>query len=128
MPPHEPACRHQILRRSAPQDIVFQQMTTVAFQGERGAFSEEAARKLLGESIEVVACETFDDVFDTVARGEAACAVVPIENSLAGSVLRNYELLAARDLVIAGESFLRISLNLVGLKGVKFEEIRRVYS
>lgn len=103
-------------------------MTTVAFQGERGAFSEEAARKLLGESIEVVACETFDDVFDTVARGEASCAVVPIENSLAGSVLRNYELLAARDLVIAGESFLRISLNLVGLKGARFEEIRRVYS
>jgi prephenate dehydratase len=102
--------------------------TTTAFQGERGAFSEEAARKLLGDDIEAVPCETFDDVFDAVSRGEATCAVVPIENSLAGSVLRNYELLAARDLVVAGEVFLRISLNLIGLKGVRFEEVKRVYS
>lgn len=102
--------------------------TTVAFQGERGAFSEEAARKLLGDAIEPLACVTFDDVFDAVARGEASCAVVPIENSLAGSVLRNYELLAARDLVVGGEVFLRISLNLIGLKGARFEEIRKVYS
>lgn len=100
----------------------------VAFQGERGAFSEEAARKLLGDSIEPLPCVTFDDVFDAVARGEASCAVVPIENSLAGSVLRNYELLAARDLVVGGEVFVRISLNLIGLKGSRFEEIRKVYS
>jgi prephenate dehydratase len=99
-----------------------------AFQGERGAFSEEAARKLLGDAIEAVPCETFDDVFDAVDRGEAECAVVPIENSLAGSVLRNYELLASRDLVVAGEVFLRISLNLIGLRGARFEEIKRVYS
>jgi prephenate dehydratase len=102
--------------------------TRTAFQGERGAFSEEAARKLLGDAIEAVPCETFDDVFDTVGRGEAECAVVPIENSLAGSVLRNYELLASRDLVVAGEVFLRISLNLIGLRGARFEEIKRVYS
>jgi prephenate dehydratase len=100
----------------------------VAFQGERGAFSEEAARKLLGDGIEPLPCVTFDDVFDAVARGEATCAVVPIENSLAGSVLRNYELLAARELSVAGEVFLRISLNLIGLKGSRFEEIRKVYS
>src|SRR4051794_17656949 len=100
----------------------------VAFQGERGAFSEEAARKLLGDGIEPLPCVTFDDVFDAVARADAACAVVPIENSLAGSVLRNYELLAARELTVAGEVFLRISLNLIGLKGSRFEEIRKVYS
>src|SRR5881392_2530821 len=99
-----------------------------AFQGERGAFSEEAARKLLGDTIDVRPCETFDDVFDAVARGDATCAVVPIENSLAGSVIRNYELLAARDLTVAGEVFLRISLSLIGLKGVRFEEIQKVYS
>src|SRR6266550_7611633 len=103
-------------------------MTTFATQGDPGALSEEAARKLLGESIEVVACETFDIVFDSVTSGEASCALVPIENSLAGSVLRNYELLAAGDFVIGGEVFLRISLNLIGLKGVRFEEVRRVYS
>jgi prephenate dehydratase len=102
--------------------------SVVAFQGERGAFSEEAARKLLGDGIEPLPCVTFDDVFDAVARGDAVCAVVPIENSLAGSVLRNYELLAAREFTVAGEVFLRISLNLIGLKGSRFEEIRKVYS
>lgn len=100
----------------------------IAFQGERGAFSEEAARKLLGEAIEVVPCASFDDVFDAVGRGEADAAIVPIENSLAGSVLRNYELLANAELMIAGEVFLRISLNLIALRGVRFDEIRVVYS
>jgi prephenate dehydratase len=100
----------------------------VAFQGERGAFSEEAARKLIADPIDVRPCETFDDVFAAVANGEATCAVVPIENSLAGSVLRNYELLANADLAIAGELFLPIRLNLIARPGVKLEAIRRVSS
>jgi prephenate dehydratase len=99
-----------------------------AFQGERGAFSEEAARKLLGASIDVRPCETFDDVFAAVAKGEASCAVVPIENSLAGSVLRNYELLANAELTIAGEVFLPISLNLIARRGATIDQIRRVSS
>src|SRR5947207_6059050 len=99
-----------------------------AFQGERGAFSEEAARKLLGESLDVRPCETFDDVFAAVANSDATCAVVPIENSLAGSVLRNYELLAAADLTIIGETFLPISMNLTAHPGVRLDEIRRVSS
>ena len=99
-----------------------------AFQGERGAFSEEAARKLLGADVEVLPCETFDDVFDAVKNGRATAAVVPIENSLAGSVLRNYELLAAADLTIAAEAFVRIELNLIGHRGVRMEDIRRVAS
>jgi len=100
----------------------------VAFQGERGAFSEEAARKLLGHSIDVRPCETFDDVFAVVASGEATCAVVPIENSLAGSVLRNYELLAHADFTIAGEVFLPIRLNLIAKRGTKLEDVHRVSS
>jgi len=100
----------------------------VAFQGERGAFSEEAARKLIGDSIDVRPCATFDDVFAAVARGDATCAVVPIENSLAGSVLRNYELLANADLTISGEVFLPISLNLIAKRGAHIEDIRRVFS
>ena len=100
----------------------------VAFQGERGAFSEEAARKLLGNSIDVRPCETFDDVFAAVAGGEATCAVVPIENSLAGSVLRNYELLANADFTIAGEVFLPIRLNLIAKRGTKLDDVRRVSS
>src|SRR6185369_8078585 len=59
---------------------------------------------------------------------DATCAIVPIENSLAGSVLRNYELLANADLTIGGEVFLPISLNLIAKRGVRLEDIRRVSS
>jgi prephenate dehydratase len=103
-------------------------MTKAAFQGERGAFSEEATRQLLGDDVDVLPCETFDDVFEAVKDGRTTCAVVPIENSLAGSVLRNYELLAATDLTITGEAYVRIALNLIGHRGAKLAEIRRVSS
>ncbi len=102
--------------------------TVVAFQGERGAFSEEAARKLLGHDVEVLACRTFDDVFAAVTSGRASSAILPIENSLAGSVLRNYELLAENKLTIRGEVYVRIELNLIGLPGARIEDIRTVYS
>jgi prephenate dehydratase len=100
----------------------------VAFQGERGAFSEEAARQLLGGAIEAVPCRSFDEVFAAVAEGRANCAVIPIENSLAGSVLRNYELLAGGDLTIEGEVYLRIELAVIGQRGARLEEIREVHS
>lgn len=103
-------------------------MITVAFQGERGAFSDEAAHKLLGPGIEAVPCRTFEDVFAAVTSGRVRCALVPIENSLAGSVLRNYELLADSDLSIRGEVFLRISHNLIARPGVKLADVRHVYS
>ena len=109
-------------------DRISSMTRVVAFQGERGAFSEEAARKLIGDSIDVRPCATFDDVFAAVARGDATCAVVPIENSLAGSVLRNYELLANADLTISGEVFLPISLHLIAKRGAHIEDIRRVFS
>jgi len=101
---------------------------TVAFQGERGAFSEEAARKLLGDSIEAVACRTFEDAFAAVVDGRVRGALIPIENSLAGSVVRNYELLAEDNLVIRGEVFLRISHNLIAPPGVRISDVRHVYS
>jgi len=100
----------------------------VAFQGERGAFSDEAAHKLLGPAIEVLPCRTFEEVFAAVASGRARAALVPIENSLAGSVLRNYELLADANLEIRGEVFLRISLNVIARPGVKLSDVRHVYS
>jgi len=103
-------------------------MLTVAFQGERGAFSEAAARKLLGESIDALPCKSFDDVFAAVKSGAAACAVVPIENTLAGSVLRNYELLGYAGLEIAGEVLLRIRLSVMARPGTRLEDVRRVMS
>ncbi|HEX8154224.1 MAG TPA: prephenate dehydratase domain-containing protein, partial [Thermoanaerobaculia bacterium] len=100
----------------------------VAIQGERGAFSESAARKLLGSSVDVVPCRTFDEVFASVTSGRTAAAVVPIENSLAGSVIRTYELLGSAGLEIAAETLLRIRLNLIAARGVPLARITRVLS
>jgi prephenate dehydratase len=100
----------------------------VAFQGERGAFSEDAARQLLGPNIETCPCRTFDEMFGAVASGEANCAVAPIENSLAGSVHKNYDLLMEHNLTIIGETNVRIAHNLIGLSGVALAEIRQAHS
>jgi len=100
----------------------------VAFQGERGAFSEDAARQLLGSNTETLACRSFDEMFGAVASGEAACAVAPIENSLAGSVHKNYDLLMEHNLTIIGETNVRIAHNLIALPGVPLAEIRRAHS
>src|SRR6476660_4367272 len=99
----------------------------VAFQGERGAFSEDAARQLLGPKIETWPCRTFDEMFGAVASGEANCAVAPIENSLAGSVHKNYDLLMEHNLTIIGETNVRIAHNLIGLSGVALAEIRQAH-
>ncbi|MGA9768595.1 MAG: prephenate dehydratase [Blastocatellia bacterium] len=100
----------------------------VAFQGERGAFSEDAARKLLGPQVETLANRTFDEMFDAVSTGAADCAVAPIENSLAGSVHKNYDLLVERDLTIIGETNVRIVHNLIARTGVDIADVRRVCS
>jgi prephenate dehydratase len=100
----------------------------VAFQGEHGAFSEDAARQLLGSDAQTVPCRTFEEMFDSVTSGAAHAAVAPIENSLAGSVHKNYDLLMAHDLTIIGETNVRIVLNLIARRGVTMEDIRRVHS
>jgi prephenate dehydratase len=100
----------------------------VAIQGERGAFSEAAAQKLLGASAEVLPCRTFDEVFAAVQSKTASCAVVPIENTLAGSVQRNYELLGDGSLEIVGEVLLRIRHNLIARPGTRITDVRRVLS
>ena len=100
----------------------------IAFQGERGAFSEEAARKLLGREITLLPCARFEDVFRSLKEGRATGAVVPIENTLAGSVHENYDHLQRFDLPIVAETSVRIVHNLIVQKDVKFSAIRRVYS
>jgi prephenate dehydratase len=79
-----------------------------AFQGVHGAYSELASRQLLGAGISTVPCETFDAVFDAVGAGKAGIGILPIENSLAGSIHQNYDLLLARDLHIVGETHLKV--------------------
>ena len=86
----------------------------IAFQGERGAFSEEAVVELLGEEIELVPCRTFELLFAAVSRGEADRALAPIENSLAGSVHRTYDLLLEHSLFIIAEVVIPITHNLIG--------------
>ncbi len=100
----------------------------IAFQGARGAFSEEAARKLVGPKIAVLPCERFEDVFRSLKSGAVAGAAVPIENTLAGSVHENYDHLVNFELPIVAETSVRIVHNLIVRKGVRFSDIKRVYS
>jgi len=100
----------------------------IAFQGERGAFSEEAARKLLGPRVKVLPCPRFEDLFLCLKDGRASGAVVPIENTLAGSVHENYDHLVTYEFPIVAETSVRIVHNLIALKGVKFSQIRRAFS
>jgi len=100
----------------------------VAFQGEPGAYSEQAAYAIFGDDIEATANASFDEVFGQVERGEVAYGVVPIENSLAGSIHQNYDLLLEHELYIVAEHNLRVSHCLIAHPGVDRSEIRRVYS
>lgn len=100
----------------------------VAYQGERGAFSEAAARRLLGSDVTAVPCYSFETMFASVTRGDAHCCVAPIENSLAGSIHRNYDLLLDSNLTIAGETNLRVVHNLIAPRGVELAGLRRVFS
>jgi len=102
----------------------------VGFQGERGAFSEDAAIRYFEHAeVEPVPFPRFRDVFANVLDGSVAYGVLPVENSLAGSIHENYDLLIQNpDVRIVGEKKLRIIHNLIALPGTKIEEIRRVYS
>jgi prephenate dehydratase len=100
----------------------------VAYQGERGAFSESAAHRLLGPDVAGIPCPSFETMFASMSKGTADCCVTPIENSLAGSIHRNYDLLLASRLTIAAETNIRVVHNLIARHGVGLEGIRRVYS
>jgi prephenate dehydratase len=100
----------------------------VAFQGERGAFSEEAAVKLLGEEITLVPRPTFEAMFSAIRAGAADYILAPIENSLAGSVHRSLDLLVDSGLNIVAEVIIPIVHNLIGAKSARFDEIAVVES
>lgn len=99
-----------------------------AFQGEPGAFSQEALRRFLGERVEAVPCQRFEDVFLKLKNKSVSAAVIPIENTLAGSVHENYDHLLHFDFQICGETNVRINHHLIAAPGVRFRDLRRVYS
>ena len=99
-----------------------------AFQGERGAFSEVASRQFLGASALPLPCESFEDLFDAVETGKAKYGVVPIENTLVGSIHKNYDLLLERNLKVVGETYLRINHCLIGSKKITLKNVSKVYS
>jgi prephenate dehydratase len=100
----------------------------VAFQGEPGAFSEAAAVQLLGVRIRTVPRSTFDATFGAIAECAADALLVPVENTLAGSVVRVYDLLLQSPLEICGETILPIEHHLMGCPGATFADIRVVAS
>jgi len=103
-------------------------MIRVAFQGDRGAFSEDAAIKLFGGNVDFLPCLRLRDVFQAVVEDKVSFGVVPIENSQAGSINETYDLLLAYPLNIYAEVILRISHYLMALPGEKLADIRKVYS
>lgn len=101
---------------------------SVAFQGERGAFSEEAAIKLLGNDIELVPRPTFAELFTSAEEGMANHVLVPVENSLIGAIQTAVDLVAASSWTTIGEVTLRIQQHLVGCPETVFEKIETVES
>ena len=99
----------------------------VAFQGEPGAYSEQAVFDYFGP-VEILPCESFDVVFDSVVSGVSDFGMIAIENSLAGSIHQNYDLLLRHDLHIVGEYPLRVQHCLIALPGVKKSDIKKVIS
>ena len=99
----------------------------IAYQGEPGAFSEAAARRVDPDP-QLVPCRSFEEVFETVEAAPTTYGVLPIENSIGGSIHRNYDLLLAHDLPIVAEVELPVVHHLLALPGATLDGLRRVYS
>ena len=99
-----------------------------AYQGTRGANSEDAAIDLLTSTAKLLPRDTLEDVFDAVSRGEARFGVVPIENTLAGSIHRCYDLLFEHDVKIVGETVRHIVFALIAPPGVALNDVRKALS
>jgi arogenate/prephenate dehydratase len=99
----------------------------IAFQGEPGAYSEAAALRF-SDHADLLPCESFEDVFASVAAGKATHGILPVENSIGGSIHRNYDLLLEHDLPIVGEVTLPITHNLMALPGTALSDIKRILS
>jgi prephenate dehydratase len=100
----------------------------VAIQGELGSFSHHAGLKIFGPKIRPKTCFSFDDVFESVAHKKIDFAVIPIENTLAGSIYQNFDLLARHSLDVVAETMLRVEHNLIAHPEAGLRQIRQIYS
>ena len=101
---------------------------SVAFLGQRGSYSEEAAINFFGEDAQTVSCQDFDNIFEAVVSGKVDRGILPLENSLAGSIHRNYDLLLRHELSIVGETQIPIAHQLIALPGVTLANVDNVFS
>jgi len=112
-----------------PKTPTEQEPVKVAFQGEPGAFSENALLRYFPDNVRSVPLREFRDVFESVLTGKSHYGIIPIENTLTGSIHQNYDLLLQYpDIRIVGEKTIRIIHNLIGLPDADIKDIRRVYS
>ena len=100
----------------------------VAYQGVQGAYSEAALYNHFGKNAEAIGCETFDGVFDAVKKGIVDYGILPFENTIAGSIVRNYDLLVKEDVSVIAEVFFRIRHSLLSHKGSALKSIKVAYS
>jgi prephenate dehydratase len=103
-------------------------MPTIAFQGVRGAYSEEAVYQFFGSAAETLPCHSFQRIFEAVESREADFGMQPIENSTAGSINRAYDLLQSHDLRVWGEVILRVRHALLAPEGTALADVERVRS
>jgi len=102
--------------------------TSIAIQGYEGSFHQAAAQSFFGKSVKIIPCASFKEVVSLAGKKENGGGVMAIENSIAGSILPNYNLLQKSDLKIIGEVYLRINQHLLVNSGVKLNDIREVHS
>lgn len=107
-------------------------MVRIAIQGEPGSFSHQAAinlaEEVLGGDARIVPCALSAEVFRALSQGEVEAAVIPIENSLAGSVSEHFDLMLKHEVRVVREALLRIRHNLIGISGATLDHIDRVFS
>jgi chorismate mutase/prephenate dehydratase len=101
---------------------------TVAFQGELGAYSESAVYQFFGSTVQTKSCRDFRDVFESVKTQEVQAGVVPVENSLEGSINQNYDLFLKYNLKVYGETIVKVEHCLIVNPGTKLEDVKAVYS
>lgn len=100
----------------------------IAFQGEPGAYSEQAVRQHFGDNAQVLPCRSFTAVFEAIHQGEATHGMLPVENSLAGTVIPAYDLLVDHDLHVQAEVIVRVAHCLMAAPGTRLAEVKRVKS